>query len=83
MAAAKKKADEFVSRFKNGEEFLALCREFATEEQAKKYEAEDASAYQDSTYAGMHSAYRDWLFDEERKAGDTTVIEDAMSFSLI
>ena len=83
MAAAKKKADEFVSRFKNGEEFLALCREFATEEQAKKYEAEDASAYQDSTYAGMHSAYRDWLFDEERKENEITAIESDSTYYVV
>lgn len=83
LAAAKEKADKFISRYQAGEDFLTLCREYATEEQAEKYEAEDASAYQSSTYANMHSSYRDWLFDESRKENEITAIEDSTAYHIV
>lgn len=83
LAAAKEKADAFVSRYQAGEDFLALCREYATEDQKETYAAADASAAKDSTYANVHSAYRDWLFDEARTANETTVIEDSTAYHIV
>ncbi len=83
MAAAKVKADEFITRYQAGEDFLTLCRAYATAEQSEKYEAEDASAYQSSTYANMHSSYRDWLFDETRKENEITAIEDDSAYHIV
>lgn len=83
LVAAKTKADEFISRYQAGEDFITLCRAYATEEQAETYAAEDASAYQSSTYANMHSAYRDWLFDEARVENEITAIEDTTAYHIV
>ncbi len=83
LAEAKTKADEFISRYQAGEDFLALCRAYATQAQAETYAAEDASAYQTSTYANMHSAYRDWLFDEARTPDEITAIEDSTAYHIV
>lgn len=83
LTAAKEKADEFISRYQAGEDFLTLCRAYATEAQAETYAAEDASAYQESTYANAHSVYRDWLFDDARKENEITAIEDTTAYHIV
>lgn len=83
LAAAKEKADTFVSRYQAGEDFLTLCREYATEEQKETYAADDASAAKDATYSNTHSSYRDWLFDEARTANEATVVEDSTACHIV
>ncbi len=43
---------------------------------AVKTVAKSGEQVEDATWAYVNSLYAEWLFDEERKAGDTTVIED-------
>ncbi|MCR5254741.1 MAG: hypothetical protein K6D96_02315 [Acetatifactor sp.] len=39
--------------------------------------SEEFTLKEDATYTGTSSAIRDWLYDDARKEGDTTVLEDA------
>lgn len=83
LAAAKEKAEKFASRYTAGEDFLTLCREYATEEQAETYADDDAAIYKSSTYSNMHSAYRDWLFEDGRKENDITVVEGTDVYHIV
>lgn len=45
-------------------------------EEAEKTVAEDGEFREDAKYSGTSYLIRDWLFDDSRTEGDTTVIED-------
>lgn len=54
---------------------MALA-EAEAEEQLKNL-ATDGELYENFQWSSVSSLFRDWLFDETRKPGDTTVIEDS------
>lgn len=94
MDAQKELAEEMQSRIEDGEDFAILVQEYfpadeadeadGPEEDADEAEDEgdsDSSYHNDTTYSYVDAAYSDWLFDEARKAGDTTVVEDESSAS--
>lgn len=60
------------------EEQIAEAMEAAKAEADKKLKTIDADGELQENIArtGANSLYREWLFAEERKAGDTTVVED-------
>ena len=78
MEQLKATAEKMAERRKAGEEFNALCLEYAAEGDKEKYQAadSDASLMKDDSYAYASAYYRDWLFDENRKAEEITVVED-------
>lgn len=72
-AEAKKNADEFKARLDKGEDFDTLVAEFGD----KIY---NSSLHQVRPGSSVNSAYRDWAYAAERKAGDITMAEfDASS----
>lgn len=74
-----KSAEEFQSRLEAGEDFNALCIEYAADEETKaKYEdtANDASLTQDVNYERAYYVYSAWLFDEARTEKEITVVPD-------
>ena len=71
-------AQEMKRRLEDGEDFEALCLEYAQEDDKANYEAEDGSEYSltsNVTFSTISSDYYDWLSDESRKEGDLTVIQ--------
>lgn len=57
----------------------AMAEAKAKAEEAEKTVAKDGELHENVTKAGAVSMIADWLFDSERKAGDTTVIENETS----
>lgn len=76
MAEAKSRADEMLSRVTDEDSFVALCPDYATDEQAEEYDEEGASLQTLVAKSSLNSLQADWLFDSGRTAGDTTVLED-------
>ncbi|MBO5293418.1 MAG: hypothetical protein J6B10_09600 [Lachnospiraceae bacterium] len=78
MKEIQTKAEEMENRLRAGEEFYALCAEYAPEAQKENYkDAEnDQSLHTDTSNSGVPSALKDWMYDESRKEGDLTVITD-------
>lgn len=78
MTDLNKQADEMISRLEAGEDFEALCEEYADEEQKENYSDADTeySFHEDASYASISSSYADWLYEEEREAGELTKIEN-------
>lgn len=71
-------AQEMKKRLENGEDFEALCLEYAQEDSKANYEAEDGSEYSltsNVTFNTISADYSEWLSDESRKEGDITVIQ--------
>lgn len=78
MSEQNARADEMIRRLEAGEDFETLCEEYADEEQKANYsDAEtEYSLHTDATYFSVSSQYAEWLYEEERTAGELTKIED-------
>lgn len=66
--AAKANAEEFKTRLEAGEDFSALVTEFGD----KVY---NSNLNQTRTGASVNSAYAEWAYSADRKAGDVTLAE--------
>ncbi|MDE6606450.1 MAG: hypothetical protein K2K54_01655, partial [Lachnospiraceae bacterium] len=74
-----KSAEEFKERLEAGEDFNALCIEYAADDETRAdYEDEetDYSLEEDVDYSSAYYVYSDWLFDEARTEGEITVVPD-------
>ena len=78
MADIKTKADAFMAARQGGEEFDALCAEYASEDVKANYEdtATEYSLTEGSYSSSLPTAISDWMYDDARVAGDIAVIED-------
>lgn len=78
MAELKEKADAFQAAREGGSDFEDLCTENASEDDKANYEDTESeySLSEGRYYTGVPSAIADWLYEEGRKEGDITVIED-------
>lgn len=79
MADAATLAEGFAAEVTDEESFKELAIAFASEETKETYETADATLYSGQTYASTMSAVREYVYDESRKAGDVTVVEDTNS----
>lgn len=81
MEVVKASAEDMRSRREAGEDFEALCVQYATEDNKAAYENEETeqSLTTGSRKSSVSSAYADWLFAEERKEGDLTVVPDEVN----
>lgn len=81
MQDISKKAEEMENRLRAGEEFNALCVEYAPEAQKENYKdsENDRSLHSDTSYTGVPAALKEWMYDESRKEGDLTVVSDDTS----
>lgn len=80
---ARKKADEIYKEWQDGE-----STEDSFSELAKKYSQDSGSAstggiYKDVYRGQMVSQFNDWLFDEERKTGDTGIVKTAYGYHIM
>ena len=83
MADAKKKAQEMLDKVKAGEDFETLCATYAPEDKRTEYadSETDLSLVTDATSYYIYEPYGDWLFEAERKAGDSTLYTDEDNYS--
>ncbi len=74
---AKVKADALAA-VHTAEEFNALAKEYTTDEEQKKlFDENDATLFAGAGYASTGiDEVSEWLFDEERKQGDTFIFHD-------
>lgn len=81
MADTKEKADAMMDARKKGTDFNELCAENAAEEDKAVYQDKetDASLRQGAYYSGTPAVISDWLYEDGRKEGDITIIEDSIS----
>lgn len=73
--AAKKAAEAILEEFKKGdatvEDFKELAKKYTEDEGSK----EDGGLYEDVKKDVMVETFNDWIYDENRKEGDTGVVE--------
>ena len=78
LAAAKTKADAMAAAVIDEASFAQACTQYAaTDEDKEKYADETASLSKSAKKSSVtKSSLADWLFTQDRKAGEVTVIED-------
>ncbi len=85
LAEAKKKADSFVAKLKNGEDFKAVAAEFekaAGSDDYAEMEIDDSltlienATYDDLSYETDDEDFLDWATSEKTKTGETFIVED-------
>lgn len=78
LEVVKASAEDMCAKREAGEDFEALCVQYATEDNKAAYENEETeqSLTTASRKSSVSSAYSDWLFAAERKEGDLTVVPD-------
>lgn len=74
---AKAKAEEVLAQIKNG-----LTKE-SFETAANEYTADSAVFYENVVPGQMDTNFNDWLFDTERKEGDTDVVETSYGYHIM
>lgn len=77
-------ANEMAEKVKAGQDFTTLAQEYAGEEEKETYADASATTMTDvskSDISGM--AYEEWVFSEERKAGDVTVSEEENGYYVV
>ena len=82
-AAAKEKAESWLQTWEDGdateESFAALATENTTDPGSK-----DNGGLYENVYPGqMVSAFNNWCFDENRKAGDTGIVETSYGYHVM
>lgn len=82
MKELKDKADAMMEARKDGEDFEALCVENASEDAKANYEDTESeySLTEGRYYSGTSSVISGWLYEESRKEGDITVLEDETNY---
>lgn len=78
METAKKKAQEMLTKVQAGEDFETLCITYAPEERRDKYadSETDLSLVEDASSTYPYEPFNDWLFETDRKEGDSTLYTD-------
>lgn len=78
MSELNSQADQMLQRLKAGEDFEALCEEYAKEDQKANYSDPETeySFHADATYFSVSTQYAEWMYEEERTAGELTKVED-------
>lgn len=78
MLEAEKKAKAMMAAREAGGDFETLCLDNAPEDEKANYEAADSeySFTQAQTRSGVPGAISEWLYEDGRKEGDITVLED-------
>ncbi|MCH5273577.1 MAG: hypothetical protein J1E35_07875 [Lachnospiraceae bacterium] len=78
MEAAAKRAQEMLDKLKAGEDFETLCASYAPEDKREDYadSETDKSLVTGATTTSSFSSYTEWLFEEERTEGESTLFTD-------
>jgi len=82
-AAAKEKAESWLQTWEDGdateESFAALANENSTDTGSKT----NGGLYENVYPGQMVSAFNNWCFDENRKAGDTGIVETSYGYHVM
>lgn len=72
-------AEEMKEQLEDGKDFEALCAEYAVGDAKTNYESTDKeySLTENVVCSSVNQAFREWVSNESRKAGDITMIQDA------
>ena len=76
FAEIRKQADDFVNRYKNGEDFNDLVLAFVSDDARSYYEENDLTLYEDTIAENISSSYRDWVTDSGRQADEIGLVYD-------
>ena len=78
MEKAKERAQEMLTKVQAGEDFETLCITYAPEERRDQYadSETDLSLVQDASSTYPYEPFNDWLFETDRKEGDSTLYTD-------
>lgn len=80
MKELKAQAEEMKERRLAGEDFEALCAEYAPEDQKENYGGEtEGSLVEGGSYYMIPVSLSEWMYDESRKEGDIIAVEDTAS----
>ncbi len=76
--AAKKKAEEILAEYKNGDMTVE-----AFEALAETYNEDSSCLYENVAKGDMVEEFEDWLFDEERKEGDVDIVKTSYGYHIM
>lgn len=77
-------ANDGLASIRSEQDFVDYVLSIVPEESQSKYESSSATLYNGLSYSSFNNAdLSDWLFDEARTAGDTTVIEGESEVYLV
>ncbi len=78
MDEMKEKAEAMMEARRDGGDFEELCAQNASEEAKANYENAETeySLSEGRTYSGITSVMAQWLYEDDRKEGDITVLQD-------
>lgn len=78
MKVAKERAQEMTDKLKAGSDFETLCAEYAPEDKRADYAdpETDKSLVTGATSTSSFASYTDWLFEDARTEGETTLYTD-------
>lgn len=78
MSVIQTSAEEMKAKREAGEDFEALCAQYASEENKASYQNEETqqSLTENALRASISSYYADWLFEAGRQEGDLTIVTD-------
>lgn len=84
IAAAKETADAMAAELDSTEKsFVDAAYKYAPEDSKESYEDEDYTLRSNYTYSNLSTDYADWLFSEERVAGESQVFPTTSGYSVI
>lgn len=75
MEEAKEKAEALIAKVKSEEDYVEAVLEIAGEEERKSLEENDGTLTKGTPRQNLSPEMALWLFDAERKEGDTTVVQ--------
>lgn len=76
-ADAKKLANEYKDKITDEKSFIDLAKEYALPSQKSSFEKDSATLAENLQYASITAeTVSKWLFDADRKTGDTAVLDD-------
>lgn len=82
--AAKETADAMQADLDGTEEsFIKAAQDHAPEGSEETYEDEDYTLSKNQTYSAVSTDYADWLFSQERVAGESQVMATSSGYSVI
>ncbi len=82
-ANAKKKAEELLNQWKDGDADLDSFKKLAEEKSTDSGSKSNGGVYEDVYPGQMVDAFNDWCFDEIRKEGDTGIVETEYGYHII
>ena len=82
-AKAEALAKEFQSKITDKQSFITLASQYAADKDKETYKNPDATLIVGSSLSSSNSTTAEWYKDASRKAGDNTVIENSLNYTVL